>query len=114
MIHVRTTKDSSGKLDGLHLAVTADSLSSFVSLIDRALNCWADAPKELKDLGDMITHGQITQDHTFTKINTHQQSTDHYNPAEIARISEYIEFNGQHMWLAAVADGTCHKIAKGK
>jgi len=113
MIHVRTSKDPSGKLDGLHLSITADSLPNFLSLIDRALNCWDSAPAELKELGDMATHGRITQDHTFQKINT-QQSTDHFSPEEQARIGQFIEFNGQHMWLAAVLDGSSHKIAKGK
>jgi hypothetical protein len=73
-------------------------------LVQRALNCWPDAPKDLKDLGDMLTHGRITQDHTLTKINT-QQNSDYYTPQEQVVIKQLIEEKGFDAWLNLLCTG---------
>lgn len=69
MIHVEHYKAEPEKnlAEALTLTITDTSLDNFKRLVDRALNCWDDAPKELKDLGDMLTHGRITQDYTPPK-----------------------------------------------
>jgi hypothetical protein len=63
MIHAKVTRNSEDALDGIHISVTADSIDSFIVMINRALNCWDSAPKELKELGDMLTHGYVTQEY---------------------------------------------------
>ena len=72
MIHARVTRkpsinsqdpESTGPIDGIHISITAESIPNFQRLVDRALNCWNSAPAELKELGDMLTHGRVTQDH---------------------------------------------------
>lgn len=70
MIHARVTRNpETSQLDGIHISITEESIPNFVQLVNRALNCWDTAPKEVKDLGDMLTHGYITQDHTHQKMN---------------------------------------------
>lgn len=60
MIHIRVSRNDLTQVDALHISVTTpNSLANFNALVNRALNCWDDAPQELKDLGDMLTHGRI-------------------------------------------------------
>jgi hypothetical protein len=48
----------------LRLEITEEeSLKNFIALVNRALNVWDRAPAELKELGDMLTHGYVTQHH---------------------------------------------------
>jgi hypothetical protein len=113
MIHARVTRNpSDNQIDGIHISVTAESLNNFTTLVQRALNCWDSAPKELKDLGDMLTHGYITQDHTYIPINT-KQNTDYYSPAERKIIEAYIDQRGTENWEQHVREGTTHKVLKG-
>ena len=49
--------------------IGAESIQAFGEFIDRALNCWDEAPKELKELGDMWTHGYVTQNHRRQRIS---------------------------------------------
>lgn len=66
MIHVRTAKENNlpdGKIIEFNMTLTEESITNFFTLVNRALNCWDTAPVELKELGDMITHGRITQEH---------------------------------------------------
>lgn len=63
MIHAKVTRNPDTQLDGIHISITAASIPAFVTMVDRALNCWDTAPKELKELGDMLTHGHITQEY---------------------------------------------------
>lgn len=67
MIHAKVSRNPKNELDGIHISVTADSLQNFHTLVNRALNCWDSAPAELKELGDMLTHGYITQPYTDQK-----------------------------------------------
>jgi hypothetical protein len=64
MIHVRVTCNASGNIDAAHFSVTEESLPSFTKAINRALNTWDEASAELKELGDMLTHGKILQDYS--------------------------------------------------
>lgn len=64
MIHARVSRDSSEAISEIHFSVTAESLPNFTKLVNRALNCWPNAPAELKQLGDMLTEGKILQDYT--------------------------------------------------
>jgi hypothetical protein len=64
MIHLKTNHWQDGTLADLTIKIDDEqSLRSFQELVDRALNCWDSAPKDLKELGDILTHGRITQDH---------------------------------------------------
>lgn len=115
MIHVSVTRagnDPANHIDGIKLSVTEESLPNFVTLINRALNCWDNAPKELKDLGDMITHNKITQDHTYKPINT-TQSQDYYSLDEQVKIKEYIAIYGMDAWLRRIRDNTTHHVLDG-
>jgi hypothetical protein len=67
MIHARVSRNPENEIDGIHISITADSIQNFNTLVNRALNCWDSAPAELKELGDMLTHGYITQTHTNRK-----------------------------------------------
>ncbi len=109
MIHARVTRSPEGALDGIHISVTAESLLNFESLINRGLNCWDSAPAELKELGDMLTHGKITQDHTYTPMNT-KQNLDYYSPEEYAKISKWVEIFGQQRFLDAIRTNQVSKI----
>lgn len=90
MIHVQVHRDNNETIQEIKLSITQDSLPNFIALINRALNCWDEAPKELKDLGDMITHGRITQDHTYHSLKT-KSSSDYYTPAESQKLMEIAE-----------------------
>lgn len=110
MIHARVTRTpSDNQMDGIHISVTAESLNNFTTLVQRALNCWDSAPKELKDLGDMLTHGYITQDHTYTPINT-KQNTDYYTREESDIIETFIQLNGVAAWQEHLRNGTTNKV----
>ena len=67
MIHARVSRNSENEIDGIHISITTDSIQNFNTLVNRALNCWDSAPAELKELGDMLTHGYITQPHIDQK-----------------------------------------------
>lgn len=111
MIHVRVIRNEGEPIQGLHVSVTDDSLHNFVCLINRALNCWDNAPKELKDLGDMITHGRITQDHTKINIAS-KSSNDYYNEAEQDLIQEFIEAKGLEAWKELILTGQTNKVLR--
>jgi alkylhydroperoxidase/carboxymuconolactone decarboxylase family protein YurZ len=51
------------ELQSISLLVTGGSLERLKTLVDRALNTWDSAHPELKELGDMLTHGKVTQDY---------------------------------------------------
>jgi hypothetical protein len=68
MMHMQVTRsgnDPLGEIQEFKLSITQESIPQFKELVNRALNCWDRAPKDLKDLGDMLTHGRITQNHTL-------------------------------------------------
>jgi len=112
MIHARVSRDPEGKVAEIHLSVTADSLPNFQQLLHRALNCWDSAPKELKDLGDMVTHGYVTQDHTYKPMNTVQSGGDYYSPAEQEVIRTYIACYGFDAWFRRLREGTTAAVLK--
>lgn len=68
MIHVKRTiqEDDGCEIPfDMHLVITIDggSCKDFTTAMNRALNCWPDAPPELKELADMLNHGKILQDY---------------------------------------------------
>lgn len=111
-LKVIRTRDSDNQDHLIRLEITEASVPLFKELVNRALNCWDSAPKELKELGDMLTHGHVTQDHTRTKINS-MQNTDQHSCEEYARIEEYISVHGFEAWKLRIADGSSAKIASG-
>jgi hypothetical protein len=111
-ITARVTRNDNNSLHLIRIEVDESSIPLFKALVDRGLNCWDSAPKELKDLGDMLTHDRITQDHTYTPINT-KQNTDYYIPGERVIIANYIEQRGIENWEQHIREGTAHKVLKG-
>jgi len=111
-IHARVTRNPSEQLDGIHISVTAESIQNFIRLVDRALNCWDNAPKELKELGDMLTHSRITQDHSYQPMSTKDTSRDYYTAEEQEIIRQYIEANGNKAWLEHLRAGTANQVLK--
>lgn len=63
MIHVKVSRDADGEIDNLQIGITKESLGRFTALINAGLNCADQAHPELKELGDMLTHGEILQDY---------------------------------------------------
>lgn len=67
MIHVKH-RNFHSDIDGFDedyiITVDGESISQFKELVNRALNCWDDAPKDLKELGDMLSHGKILQQYS--------------------------------------------------
>lgn len=115
MIHVFVTRagnDPASHIDGIKISITEDSLSNFEQLIQRGLNCWDSAPKEIKDLGDMLTHGRVTQDHTYKPINS-GHSSEYYSPGEQVKIKEYIAIYGMDAWLRRIRDNTTVSVLDG-
>ena len=112
MIHARVSRNSLETIDGIHLSVTEESLPHFETLIHRALNCWDSAPQEIKELGDMLTHGRVTQDHRYKPINF-GGNTEWYSPAEQAMIKEYIAIYGMDAWLRRIRDNTTNLVLNG-
>jgi hypothetical protein len=56
--------DADGKLDKVQLTLEdKETIRSFQTLLNRALNTWPDAPPEWKELSDRIEHGKALQDY---------------------------------------------------
>ena len=110
-IKVTTTRNDDNSVHLLRLEITEESLPLFKQMVDRAMNCWDSAPKDLKDMADMLTHGYITQDHTYTPINT-KQNTDYNTKETVSKIEEFIQLAGQEAWLEHVRNGTTQKVLK--
>lgn len=113
MITVRVSRKDNNELHLIRIEVDEASIKNFIALVDRALNCWDSAPKELKDLGDMLTHDRITQAHGFVPINT-KQSSDYYSAAEQQTIDNFIQHAGLEAWLEHTRAGTQNKVLKGE
>lgn len=46
-----------------------DSLEALRTLVRRGLNCFPEAPPEMKELGDVLDHGKILQDYWSTRTD---------------------------------------------
>jgi hypothetical protein len=115
MIHVKVTRSEEGVAIGYTINIELQSVEIFKLLIHRGLNCWEDAPKELKDLGDMFTHGRITQDHHKQPINSKPESNPELGtPAEIHRCREYTDRWGHAEMAQRIIRGEAHLVAAGK
>ena len=56
--------DPTGKMVELTVRFqTPKTINAFRTALNRALNCWPEAPAELKELSDMLEHGRILQDY---------------------------------------------------
>lgn len=51
--------------DGSYITLSMGGamLPAFKSLVQRAMNTWADAPPELKEFADLILDGKVQQDY---------------------------------------------------
>lgn len=57
---IQTMRLSTGTLV---IAVQAESESAFKQLVNRACNCWPDAPAEIKEFADNVIEGRVLQDY---------------------------------------------------
>ena len=101
---------------GIHIYIDdEESVERFKLLLHRGLNCWEDAPAELKELGDMFTHGRITQNHVKQRINSKPESNPELGTViEQMRIAAWIQEYGHLAWRTALHTGISHQIASGK
>lgn len=70
MIHVEVHRDPANNFAELKFSITAESIPGFIDLISRGLNCFPNVHPELKELGDMLTHGKILQDYYGSRTDT--------------------------------------------
>ena len=47
----------------LNIFISGEDMNDFKHLINRGLNTWDRAPARIKELGDLIIHGEITQNY---------------------------------------------------
>ncbi len=116
MIHVRVSRNPSNAIDGIHISVTEESIPHFEQLVQRALNCWDSAPAEIKELGDMLTHGKVTQAYQYRpvkSIHAYNNTPEWYSPVEQAKIKEYIAIYGMDAWLRRIRDNTTNLVLDG-
>ena len=52
----------------LIIVLTQDSADNFKTLVNRALNTWADAPAELKEFGDILLEGKPLQNYKVQEV----------------------------------------------
>lgn len=69
MIHARVSRGPDSEIAEIHISITAESIPGFTALISDALNCRPDVHPELKELGDMLTHGRVLQDYYHTRTD---------------------------------------------
>lgn len=110
MIHARVSRNPANEIAEIHISVTQESLANFQQLVQRALNCWDSAPKELKELGDMLTHGYVTQDYTYVPINSVNNNGDMYSQKEQDTIKQYIATFGFDAWFRRLRENTVHEV----
>lgn len=63
MIHAEVHRGPTDEIEEIKFSVTKSSLARFTEVINAGLNCKDQAHPELKELGDMLTHGKILQDY---------------------------------------------------
>ena len=114
MIHVRVTRSEEGIAVGYTINIELQSVELFKLLIHRGLNCWEDAPAELKDLGDMFTHGRITQNHTKQRINSKPESNPELGTlTEQLRVNRFVAEYGNEYWMQVIRDGQGPQVMAG-
>jgi hypothetical protein len=57
--------------DHTWINVPAHLVPAFQKMVNKACNCWPDAPPEIKEFADLITSGQVYQD--YRRQNTDQK-----------------------------------------
>lgn len=114
MIHAKVTRNNDNSIHLIRIEITEESIDQFKQLVDRALNCWNSAPADLKSLGDLLTHGYVTQKYEEMNqpINT-KQNTDMYTIEETRIIEYYVMDYGVAAWKARVLNRTTGAVLKG-
>ena len=62
-IVVRKRKNELGNTSEIQITLPVERVTEFKTILNRALNTWADAPPEWKELSDILEHGQMLQDY---------------------------------------------------
>lgn len=92
----------------LCLTVSYENLKEFQKILDRALNCWPDAPVFWKELADKLTHGKVTQDYAHQESQKLTRNAgDYHTEKEITIIAEFIVKYGMKEWKE-------HLVKKGQ
>lgn len=80
--NINVVMNGVGTVTELQLTQTGTNLITLA--ISKALNCWDQAPAELKELGDLLTHGRITQNYReqqFAKQRSEESLLEKKNKA---------------------------------
>jgi hypothetical protein len=56
--------------------VQGDMIEPFKELVRRSLNCWPDAHPALKELGDMLMHGEVLQDYYASRTDLKKKNAE--------------------------------------
>jgi hypothetical protein len=56
-------KDADGNITAIELYIPAAEIPTLIAILNRALNCWDEAPPQWKHLADMIIHGKMLQNY---------------------------------------------------
>lgn len=60
---LKVTKNLQNELHLVRLELTEESIKEFQLVLQRALNCWPDAPADFKSLADILEYGRPLQDY---------------------------------------------------
>lgn len=68
------TKEEEQNLPIFEMRITLDGsdMAAFKELVQRATNCWDNAPPEIKHFADMVIHGKPLQNYYPYKHNDQQ------------------------------------------
>lgn len=67
-ISLKITKNLQNELHLVRVEFTSESIKEFQSVLQRALNCWPDAPADFKSLADILEYGKPLQDYNSQPI----------------------------------------------
>lgn len=97
-INTSVTRSSDGNLISLDLSLSKDSILHFRTLLNRALNCYPQAPAEWKELSDMLEHGRILQNYSDHKDSVDISNKEYYLGSQYARVQSLIQKYGTSEW----------------
>lgn len=73
-IDIVALRDATSKIIGYSIVIEEESIPGFKEMVNRAFNCWADAPPELKSFADKVTHGRVLQNYfEQSKLTTQEE-----------------------------------------
>ena len=68
-------KNELGNMSAIQITIPTERIVEFRTILSRALNTWAEAPFEWKELSDIFEHGYPLQDYLTQQVNLVTQFT---------------------------------------